>query len=70
MQDIIRHPNYSALTAHNDIALIKVIEPIIFGYDIKPACLQISPDDLASDVNLIVTGWGRTSSEGRYSAIH
>lgn len=35
----------------------------MFTENIQPACLHIDPNDLNSDVKLIVTGWVATSSE-------
>lgn len=61
IQQIIRHPEYSASTKKNDIALIKVSRRIHFTDDIRPACLQTDQRDVDQSVKLIVSGWGRVS---------
>ncbi|XP_031631924.1 serine protease persephone-like [Contarinia nasturtii] len=54
---IYKHPNRSALTHKNDIALISLTKSIQFTANIAPACLHTSMGDLG---DLIVTGWGLT----------
>lgn len=61
-QNISQHENYSSTTKINDIALIRLVERIIFTATIAPACLQMDMRDESSDVELIVTVWGWISS--------
>lgn len=63
-KEIIRHSDYSSLTNKNDIALIRLLEKIYFSDLISPACLQTDLHDEKTDVKMIVTGWGKISSEG------
>lgn len=37
--EVIVHPNYTVRSAYNDIALVKLREPVSFSKDIHPACL-------------------------------
>ena len=59
-QDIIKHPGYKSLIEEHDIALLQMTKAIRFTSNIQPAKLQMDLRDENRDVNLIVTGWGRT----------
>ncbi|XP_055301608.1 serine protease persephone-like [Sitodiplosis mosellana] len=62
IEDIITHPDYSAMTKLNDIALIR-IKAVKFAKNVIPACLQMDVRDMPSNEPLIVTGWGSVSAE-------
>ena len=55
------HPNYDTPDRANDIALVKLKEPAIFGDHVSPACLPV-PGDFGDDssfpagMNCILTG--------------
>lgn len=49
----------------NDIALIRLTNPIEFDADAKPACLQTDSRDEDADTKLIITGWGIVSTESK-----
>lgn len=49
----------------NDIALIRLMSPIEFDSNAKPACLQTDLRDEVPDAKLIITGWGIVSTESR-----
>lgn len=66
MKEMIKHPNYSAVTKKNDIALIKLTKRIEFGPNIRPACLEMELRDKHDSVELNVTGWGTTEAEGKF----
>jgi len=64
-QDIISyeayiHPGYSRTI--NDLALVKLPEPVTFNKWIKPACLPSAGDDIVAGDKATVTGWGDTGS--------
>lgn len=61
--EIITHPDYRPSRRYDDIALIRVSSPIPFDDNIRPACLRSNISDIEPNVQLIVTGWGRTSIE-------
>ncbi|XP_071427269.1 coagulation factor X-like [Pithys albifrons albifrons] len=65
---IVVHPKYVAKTYDNDIALIKLREPITFSEYIIPACLP--RPDFANEVLMnqrsgVVSGFGREFEGGR-----
>ncbi|XP_055307789.1 serine protease persephone-like [Sitodiplosis mosellana] len=64
VKDIKRHPEYSAKTKKNDIALI-LVSRIFFTDIVAPACLQIDVRDESADVKMIVSGWGATVTDGQ-----
>lgn len=70
LKEIIKHPNYTASTRYHDIALIRVSSSIpIHGDHIRPACLRSNMSDIDPSVQLIVTGWGKTSVESMFILI-
>lgn len=64
-KSIVRHPEYSPIMKKNDIALIRLTNPIEFDADVKPACLQTDSRDEDADTKLIITGWGIVSTESK-----
>ncbi|XP_064471748.1 serine proteinase stubble-like [Ornithodoros turicata] len=59
------HPKYNFFTYENDLALVKMSEPLEFKPHIAPICLP--PDNETDDLigqNATVTGWGRLSEGG------
>ena len=58
VEKIVLHENFNHKNLQNDIALIKLQQPIIFGPFVSPICL---PDfDFDVGTNCYVTGWGLT----------
>lgn len=63
---IILHPEYDANTNNNDIALLQLTTPAVFGNAVNPIPLVVTPVDdtlLVADTQAMVTGWG-TTAEG------
>lgn len=52
------HERYSRLTLQNDIAILRLKEPIAFNNRIKPVCLPNSGLQ-TNGIQATVTGWGR-----------
>jgi trypsin len=59
---IIRHPNYNANTYANDIAVMRLSSPFTLGTYVRAATLPASGAGVSG--NLVVCGWGTTSSGG------
>ncbi|XP_063813213.1 acrosin-like [Pseudophryne corroboree] len=55
---MIEHQKYSAKTASNDIALLRVDQPISFNEFIQPACLPIKSRDIKPMSDCYIAGWG------------
>lgn len=70
LKEIILHPEYSALTRKNDIALIQLIDRQWIKEFIHPVCIQTQLLDEHSRTNLIVSGWGRVNSKNISNIIH
>lgn len=62
-QEIIRHESYSHQLKKNDIALIRTRKEFIFSSSARPACLETNMQDLDTDVQLDIAGWGSSSAE-------
>jgi len=62
VRTIIQHPNYNANTFQNDIAIMKLSSPLEMNEFVQPANIPTASFDPAQ--NLVVAGWGTTSSGG------
>ncbi|CAH1785597.1 unnamed protein product, partial [Owenia fusiformis] len=63
---IIPHEGYAAGAPYpNDIALIKLQQPVTFNDYIQPACLPEDPNmSVTTEDNCLITGWGSTQDTG------
>ncbi|XP_042874674.1 clotting factor B-like [Penaeus japonicus] len=61
----ITHPEYDNATYANDVALVRLPEPLQYQSDpnLRPICLGLDEDNLFSG-KAVATGWGRTSYGG------
>ncbi|XP_030635439.1 coagulation factor X [Chanos chanos] len=72
VDQVLVHRNYVADTYHNDIALIKLKEPIKFSEYIIPACLperEFAENVLMRQATGMVSGFGRVREGGPQSTI-
>jgi len=67
VERIIMHPYYSRRTIDNDIALIKLGDPILLDGVIVPACLPANNDYSFEGVLSSAAGWGATEEGGQTS---
>jgi len=67
VSQVLRHPNYNANTFANDIALMRLSTPLNFDTYVQPA--NIPSASFSPAANLVVAGWGTTSSGGSLSSI-
>uniref|UniRef100_A0A4W3GDR1 Serine protease hepsin-like n=1 Tax=Callorhinchus milii TaxID=7868 RepID=A0A4W3GDR1_CALMI len=65
VKEIIKHENYNPDTESNDIALIKVSEPVIFTNYVQPVCLQYEKLDIAELKPCVAVGWGLIEGRGK-----
>ncbi|XP_053670866.1 uncharacterized protein LOC128721164 [Anopheles nili] len=56
VQHIVAHPNYKGKTVYNDIALLKLANPVTFSSRVRPACLY-SEEDFAR-TKAVAIGFG------------
>lgn len=64
---IVKHNDYvlDSRGVKNDIAILKLCQPVTFGEFIQPVCLpkkQLRPQDFSSE--LTVVGWGSERDSG------
>uniref|UniRef100_A0A3Q2PPA8 Peptidase S1 domain-containing protein n=1 Tax=Fundulus heteroclitus TaxID=8078 RepID=A0A3Q2PPA8_FUNHE len=60
---IIIHPDYNSPVFNNDIALLKMSEPVKFTSYISPICLAAFNSTFHSGLDSWVTGWGNIGFE-------
>uniref|UniRef100_F6V6U3 Peptidase S1 domain-containing protein n=1 Tax=Ciona intestinalis TaxID=7719 RepID=F6V6U3_CIOIN len=63
------HKSYNDNTLDNDIALLKVAEPIVFNDHVKPVCLPEYNAGVSyvPNTDVIISGWGTLKSNGALS---
>ncbi|KAG5334118.1 TRY7 protein, partial [Acromyrmex charruanus] len=66
---VICHKKYHPLTYDYDVALIKLSTPLTFGEYIKPILLAFPLMNITTGTQAIVTGWGKTSTNGASSEV-
>uniref|UniRef100_A0A182SR51 Peptidase S1 domain-containing protein n=1 Tax=Anopheles maculatus TaxID=74869 RepID=A0A182SR51_9DIPT len=65
--EFIIHPSYNSHTSTNDVALIRVSEPVDTTSYIMPVCLSLDhifDESLPDDKRVLSLGWGRTGQGG------
>ncbi|KAJ9573739.1 hypothetical protein L9F63_008863, partial [Diploptera punctata] len=58
--NVVRHPQY--IEASNDIALLRLGQPVSISKLIRPVCLPTKPDETYAGQQGIIAGWGLTSN--------
>ncbi|CAF2143492.1 unnamed protein product [Rotaria magnacalcarata] len=66
-QQVTVHPGYNSDTIKNDLALVRLAEPVEFNENVQPACLP-GPDP-KPDSEVVLIGWGVTSTGGELSPV-
>ncbi|GIY31553.1 clotting factor B [Caerostris darwini] len=72
IDEIIIHPQYLPREYYNDIAVIRLKDPINFESNVRPICLPTSPDmrrKRLQDREVTVTGWGDQDFGGKRATI-
>ncbi|KAI0238732.1 Chymotrypsin-like elastase family member 2A [Lamellibrachia satsuma] len=62
------HAGYDTSTGDNDIALLKLKNPITYTREVAPVCLP--KKDVSVDTICVTTGWGRTQKTGNPSVLN
>ncbi|CAL1298490.1 unnamed protein product [Larinioides sclopetarius] len=60
---ILVHPDFRNTSLWNDIALLRLEEPVLFAPHIDSICLP-QYDEIFSGQNCVVTGWGKDAYKG------
>lgn len=57
---IIRHPDFSWITAQNDIGLLELNGNVTLSRKVNPACLPPQGSRISPGTPCVITGWGQT----------
>ena len=57
---VINHPDWDGDIINNDIAIIKLSEPLILGENVQAICLPPGALELEDGADCYASGWGRT----------
>lgn len=67
--EIIIHPNYNPNTLNNDLALLRLSQPLNFDARVKPIALTSNSALTNPGISALLTGWGLTANSGNPSLI-
>ncbi|XP_076072813.1 trypsin-like [Mytilus galloprovincialis] len=67
VREFIVHQNYSPYYLENDIAIVKLSQPIAEGNTVYPICVTSLPSSDFWGQDCVVTGWGATVEGGEPS---
>ena len=56
----INHPDWDADNINNDLAILKLSEPLVLSDDVQPICLPDGPLELEDGADCYASGWGAT----------
>ncbi|CAG4964493.1 unnamed protein product [Colias eurytheme] len=68
VSQVLQHPDFNRYTYDNDIAVLRLAEPLPDSL-YRPACLPDEDDDYLDGGDAIVSGWGSTIEKGPPSNI-
>jgi len=66
--EIIMHPDYDRKKIANDIALLRLAQPVDIEAIIRPACIPADNSETYDNEDAIVAGWGATEQGGSVSS--
>lgn len=62
--EIVMHPDYTDYEKGQDIALIRLAEPVSFNREVSPVCLPFAGHRFAFGTQCWISGWGDVSANG------
>lgn len=65
VQEIMIHEGYVKGEHHDDIAIIRLTEKVVFKNDVHRVCLPEATQTLLPGEGVVVTGWGALSYDGK-----
>ncbi|XP_043996530.1 enteropeptidase [Gambusia affinis] len=64
VDQIVIHREYDRLTKHDDIAMMRLQQPINFTQWVQPVCLAAEGQNFAAGRRCFIAGWGREAEAG------
>ncbi|XP_063096624.1 transmembrane protease serine 11B [Cavia porcellus] len=69
VQEIMIHEGYVKGEHHDDIAIIRLTEKVVFKNDVHRVCLPEATQTLLPGEGVVVTGWGALSYDGKFPVL-
>lgn len=69
VEELISHPKFNSTTFENDIALLRLANPVNFTNYIKPLCLPSNQNTDTSGIVFDFAGWGQTAQNAPKSNV-
>ncbi|KFO20447.1 Transmembrane protease serine 11B [Fukomys damarensis] len=69
VQQIIIHEGYVKGEHHDDIAIIRLTEKVLFKNDVHRVCLPEATQTFMPGEGAVVTGWGALSYDGKFPVL-
>lgn len=60
LSNITLHPEFNNVTLYNDVAILKLDQPVLYANNVQPICLPKAEDKFTGQ-NCIATGWGQNA---------
>lgn len=57
---LVLHPSYRCNSYHDDVALLELVEPVVWSAGVLPACFPSRDIPSLADREVTVAGWGWT----------
>jgi hypothetical protein len=58
LDELILHDGFDLQTFDNDIALLKLSRPLVWGRNVSPVCLPPHDFEFPDNLKCTITGWG------------
>lgn len=68
---LVLHPSYRCNSYHDDVALLELVEPVVWSAGVLPACFPSRDIPSLADREVTVAGWGWTDenySKGKFAS--
>ena len=65
IETVHMHPGFNRVTLDNDIAFLRLAQPVVISNAVRPVCFQ-RDEQASSYQNCYIAGWGTLSGSYRF----